>query len=334
MRLLIITPLLPPEPGGPSYYAVSLKEALEKKWHTVTMIPFRDVRKYPTGIRHIMLFFKVLKGALGKDGIIILDTVSVALPSVLAGWITRKKTIVRAGGDFVWERYIERTGEKVLLSEFYKEERTLSLKERLLIFLQKRVVCALATHIVFNTAWQRDLWLQPYQLSTSKTKVIENASKKSTRTHRGGEGFLCVWRPTAFKNTETLTRAYEIAKETCPSVALTIFKNIPREELYEHMEQARALVIPSLTELSPNMAFEALSMGLPVLLTKDCGAYDIFDGHVTWIDPTNPKDIAEKMCALMEEGTYEKVRQQAVSFSYTHTYDDVAGEFVSLIEQK
>lgn len=333
MSILIVTPLIPPEPGGPSYYSVALQEALEKKGEKVDLIAFKEVRKYPSVIRHLIFLYKVLWRARGVDSLIILDTVSVALPAVIAGWLLHKKTIVRVGGDFVWERYVERTGEKVLLSEFYTMNNKLKLtqKEKILIWLQKNIICALATKIVFNTAWQKTLWQEPYKLQEEKTGVIRNATNTTTRKHVGGTEFLCAWRPTAFKNTDTLEKAYALAKGQCPSVTLTIYKNIPRDELYAHMEHARALIIPSLTELSPNMALEALSMGLPVLLTEDCGARDILEGAVTWIDPRSVEDIVHKMCALMNEEDYAQAKAKTKAFSFTHSYDEIAQEFLNIL---
>jgi len=264
MSILIVTPLVPPESGGPSYLSVSLKEALEKKGEKVDLIAFKEVRHYPSGIRHLLFLYKVLWRARKVDALIILDTVSVALPSVIAGWLLQKKMIVRAGGDFVWEQYIERTGDRILLSEFYEEHRELSRKERILIWVQQRIVFPLATIIVFNTSWFRDIWIEAYHISKNKTAIIEHAHQRRGESHVGGEGFLCVWRPTAFKNIPALEKAYALAKEKNPDITLEIYKNIPREKLFEHMKYARALIIPSLTETSSVLAREALEIGLPV----------------------------------------------------------------------
>ena len=335
MSILIVTPLVPPESGGPSYLSVSLKEALEKKGKKVELIAFKEVRHYPSGIRHLLFLYKVLWRACKADALIILDTVSVAFPAVLAGWLLQKKMIVRVGGDFVWERYVERTGEKVLLSEFYLpavKKFSLTKKENILIWLQKNIVCTLATKIVFNTAWQKKLWEKPYALKKEKTGVITNAFTKSEYRNKGGGGFICAWRATAFKNTDTLETAYLLAKEKNPKIQLDIYKDIPRDELYGYMVKARALIVPSLTELSPNMVLEALGMGLPVLLTKDCGAYDLLDGAVIWIDPLDSRDIASKMCELMDPLKYEKEKEKASSFAgYTHTYDNIAQEYLDIL---
>jgi len=330
MRVLIVTPLIPPEPGGPSYYSVALKEALERAGQEVSLIAFREVRRYPSGIRHLIFLYKVLLKARTVDTLIILDTVSVALPAVLAGWLLNRRTIIRTGGDFVWEHYIERTKEKILLSEFYKGKRKLSFKERLLVWLQKRIIFRFVDTLVFSTEWQRNIWMKHYALNAKHTAVIENSYPKKVLVAEGGDTFLCAWRSTGFKNIDTLEAAYERAQKECHGIELEVLRNIPREELHERMRTARALVVPSLSEVSPNMAMEALAMGLPVLLTKDCGIKERLGGAVTWIDPLSPDDIAKHLCACLDSEVYQQARARTVVHTYVHTYDDIAREFIEV----
>jgi glycosyltransferase involved in cell wall biosynthesis len=331
-RILIVTPLVPPESGGPSYYSVALEHALKEQGHNVSLIAFRAVRKYPTGIRHLIFLYQVLFKAFSVDSLIILDTVSVALPAVVAGWVLGKQTIVRTGGDFVWEHYIERTGEKILLSEFYTAPRTLSRKERIVVWLQKHIVFPLTTRIVFSSTYQREIWAQPYNISAKKTAIIENCYPAKDMSAKGGDVFLCAWRPTGFKNIDTLEHALELTQEHCNGVQVEILKNIPREELAIRMRTARALVVPSLSEVSPNMAMEALAMGLPVILTSDCGTKDRFGDAVTWVDPKDPRGIADTLCSFMDEKVYADAQRRARAFAFTRTYGDVAPEYLDLIK--
>jgi glycosyltransferase involved in cell wall biosynthesis len=183
--------------------------------------------------------------------------------------------------------------------------------------------------VVFNTAWQRDIWQEPYKIPMEKTAVVRNEFHlREEQAHVGGDTYLCAWRPTGFKNIDTLKSAFEIAKQRCPDIKLDIFSGIPREELHAYMRRSRALIIPSLSELMPNLASEALSLGLPVLLTKDCGARECFDGAVTWIDPKSPENIAAAMCELLSEERYQEEKRKAASFACVHSYDDIAQEFV------
>lgn len=332
MRFLIVTPLLPPEPGGPSYYAVGLRGAFERAGHTASILAFREVRRYVSGVRHLLFLYKALWAARHVDTLIILDTVSVALPAVLAGWVLGKRTVLRTGGDFVWERYVERTGELVRLSAFYQAPRSLSWKERLLVVLQRHIVFRLVTTIVYSSRWQRDAWRVPYHIPDSKTAVIENTYPEKTNDAVGGGTYLCAWRPTGFKNIPTLERAYALARERDPRVTLDLLKGVPREEVQGRMRIARALVIPSLSEVSPNLAMEALAMGLPVILTEECGTRERFGDAVTWVNPNDPESIAVALVALMDPEQYARARERAQAFAFTRSYDDIAREFAACSE--
>ncbi len=344
MRILIVTPLVPPEPGGPSYYSVALKVALERKGETVSLIAFREVRRLPSGLRHLVFAAKVSRAARQHDILIVLDTLSVALPAVLAARLARKPLLIRTGGDFVWERYIERTGEKVLLSEFYGRVLSgalrLSRKERLLMWLQKHVVFPYTTRLVYSTAWQRDLWATPYAVPYERTALIENSAPPPAfdlRARRSAApardiGFLCIWRPTAFKNVDTLKRAYELYRREAGAnaLSLTLRENVPRELFYEELARARALVVPSLSEISPNIVLESLAAGVPVLLTQDCGMQDRFGEAVRYLNPRSPESIAAALHSASDDAEYALLLKKAAAFSYVRTYDDIAEDFLLL----
>ena len=122
MKILITTPLYPPDIGGPAQYAFNLEQEFQKLGHKVRVIKFSDVKHWPSGIRHFLYFFKLLPAMFWADWCLILDTFSVGLPAVVAGRLLGKKTIIRTGGDFLWENYVERTGKLVLLRNFYQTE--------------------------------------------------------------------------------------------------------------------------------------------------------------------------------------------------------------------
>ena len=340
MKVLIVTPLLPPEPGGPSYYSVKLKTALEELGQKVDLIAFREVRKYPSGWRHLLFFFKVLRRAKRFDWIIILDTVSVALPATLAGKCLGVPTIIRTGGDFVWEQYVDRTKEKILLSEFYIKNPKLSKKEKFLIWLQKKIIFPNTNWLVFNTSWQCSIWEKPYGLNLKKTAVIENAyqhnsisaTQKHTNYSRQKTDFIAAWRPTTFKNMDTLEKAFALVADKIPDFSLKIYKNIPKSKLQEHMKTARAIIIPSLSELGPNLAMESIAMGLPVILTKDCGVRERLSDFVLWIDPRNKNEIAEAIMFLCDDNNYKNMKTKLRGFTFKHSYTEIAKEFLALME--
>ena len=173
MKILIATGIYPPEIGGPAQYAKNLADVFGAE-HKVTVKVFSRFKMFPTGIRHALYFFSILPALSRTDYVIALDTFSCALPTVLGAKLFRKKIVIRTGGDFLWEEYVERTKKKVLFRNFYTEElENFSPKEKK-IFSLTRWVLANASKIIFSTVWQRDIFVSAYQLNLAKTTTIEN----------------------------------------------------------------------------------------------------------------------------------------------------------------
>ena len=66
-KILIATPLYPPQLGGPAYYAKHLSESLRNFGVSVIITNFGDFLHLPTGIRHIAYFFKLLSATKNAD---------------------------------------------------------------------------------------------------------------------------------------------------------------------------------------------------------------------------------------------------------------------------
>ncbi len=118
MKILLATPLFPPESGGPSTYAKMLVEELPKRGIEVVLLKFGDVRHLPPVIRHVVYFFKCLSRSSSVDAIYALDPVSVGLPAALAARLSGKKFVLRVPGDFAWEQGRQRFGVIEEIDEF------------------------------------------------------------------------------------------------------------------------------------------------------------------------------------------------------------------------
>src|SRR3989344_5223918 len=174
MRILIATGIYPPDIGGPAQYALGVEEVWQKAGHEVKVLSFRFERRLPTGIRHVYYFLRVLFSLPGVDFVFSPDTFSAALPALLASTLLGKQLIIRTGGDFLWEWYVERTGDLVLLRDFYSTRLLrLNRKERI-IFSLLRFLFRHADAIIFSTAWQRDIFTKPYGLNAARCHIVEN----------------------------------------------------------------------------------------------------------------------------------------------------------------
>ena len=102
MKLLIATPLYPPDVGGPATYAKTLESCLPAKDVSVTLVKFGDVRHLPKGISHIAYLMNLFRVARNTDIILALDPASVGLPATLVAMVLRKPLVVKIVGDYAW----------------------------------------------------------------------------------------------------------------------------------------------------------------------------------------------------------------------------------------
>ena len=122
MKVLIATPLFPPDIGGPATYSRILADELPKRGHIPRLVIFSDVKHFPRGIRHFVYFWKVFWQALSSDIILALDPVSVGYPVSWAAMLSRKKFVVTIVGDYAWEQGIQRFGVTDLLDDFLNKK--------------------------------------------------------------------------------------------------------------------------------------------------------------------------------------------------------------------
>jgi glycosyltransferase involved in cell wall biosynthesis len=122
MKLVIATPLYPPEIGGPATYAKLLFEGLPERGIEVELVKFSEVRRLPKLIRHYVYYRRVLRAARSADAVLALDPVSVGLPACIAAWRTGKPFVVKVVGDYAWEQGRQRFGVTQSLDAFVKTE--------------------------------------------------------------------------------------------------------------------------------------------------------------------------------------------------------------------
>ncbi len=329
MKILIATPLSPPDAGGPSYYSQHLQEAFTALGHDVVVHSFRDVRRFPPVVRHLIYAWRLFRDVDLADVTIALDTWSVALPAVCIGKLVHKPVIIRSGGDFLWEAFVARTHEPVVLREFYDVPRDLTPKERIVFWITKHIIFTLATRIVFSTSWQRDSVVKAYGVRSEKTTTIENFyGPKKENEEPTKKNFLWIGRDIFLKNVHVLEQAFQKAKETHPDIELELLKNVPQAEAFKKLASCWAFVLPSLSEVSPNLVMEALQRDRPCIVTQETGIRDRIGDSVLYVDPRSVDDLAEKISLLADSTQRQEYARRVRDFSYVHTYEDIAKEFL------
>lgn len=335
-KILIATGIYPPLIGGIAPYSFNLADALKRKGANVIVATYTVEHRLPSGIRHLVFFFKALFLMPRVDYVLALDTISTGLPALCAARIFGKKFILRLGGDFLWESYVNRTEKDVLLSRFYSPLPALSSKERM-IFRLTLFLLHSADMIVFSTEWQRDIFSAPYRLETGRLYVIENYyGKREKENSSRGINFLWAGRSIPLKNLTRMKEAFRDAQAHTPWLTLEMITDgdaLSQEKLFEKIKTSYAVILPSVSDVSPNLILEGISFGKPFILTSETGLREKLRGCGLFVDPLSVGDIKEKILLLCNEGVYRRCQERIRGFLYTHSWDDIADEFLTLFQR-
>ena len=164
MRILITTPIYPPETRGPATYLGQLIPKLRMDGHRVTVITFTNnsqvisiAKNGGTLDRQIRLFRAVFRQAKNNDLIYIQGADVVGFVSAVVGKILRKPTVIKFVGDLTQE----------LKRDFGRSQKMATVATWLSLRLASRVIFP-AKHLQRST-------VQKYNIPIEKTRVIYNA---------------------------------------------------------------------------------------------------------------------------------------------------------------
>ncbi|MEK7169979.1 MAG: glycosyltransferase family 4 protein [Patescibacteria group bacterium] len=333
MKILIATGIYPPDIGGPAQYARGMGDAWKKEGHRVKILAFRFERKLPTGIRHLYYFLRVLFSLPGADFVFSPDTFSAALPALFACKLFGKKLIIRTGGDFLWESYVERTGELTLLRNFYQTCIPKLNRKEWMVFSLLRFLFRNADAVIFSTKWQKDIFEKPYKLNLQKCFIVENyyAPREPDvyadvlENNSTNKVFVGGTRERKWKNMPRVKEAFTLAKRKGLSVSLQ-WETGSRGQFLLDIQASYAVIIASLGDVSPNTILEAIQCGKPFILTRETGFYEKLKGIGVWVNPEDVHDIAEKIEWLSDEKNYEEQCKKVAAFTFTHSFEQISKE--------
>ena len=330
MRIVIATGIYPPDIGGPALYAEGVKTSFEGGGHSAPVVLFGTLKAYPTGVRHVLYTCKLLFVARKADAIIAFDTYSVGVPATLVGLLLRIPVVIRIGGDFVWERYVERTEKLLPLPHFYQKLPPLGVSGRIAFSLVRWMLSH--AELAFNTQWLRDIWQPVYGFSPERAHVVDNAigeriiGKKSDRT------LLLYGRSLVLKNASAFRRAFARARKR--GLDLTLEERaVSHHKLIERIQHAHATVVPSISDVAPNTIVDGLRCGKPFLLSKYSGYAERFKEYGIIVDPLDEEDMARGMEALSDKKTYAALCTKIQTFTDVRTYADVANDFLEILKK-
>lgn len=326
MRFLIGCPVPPMAAAGPATVARELECTLVEGGDEVEILTFSPFeRRVPTPLRQVLFFLRAYRSVKRAERIILLDPASTGpVLAVLAEFFGRP-SILRIGGDFLWESYVARTGEQITLSEFYLVPRSLSVKERW-IRRATRFTLRKVTKTAFNTEWQRALWRVPYHVSAHRTLIIENMLGERSFSEAKGHAFLYAARNHPVKNSAIIKTVEKDIVAAHPEVVFDSHERTP-EEYEKALADCYAVVLPSLSDVAPNALYEAVRRGKPFVATQDTGVHKEFKEFGIFVDTRDARALSEAIVELLRPGRYEAFRTSMRDYTMTRTWSEVANDF-------
>ena len=300
MKIVIATPLFPPEIGGPATYSASAARMLPPLGFEIRLLKFSTVRKEPRFISPLHYGWLVFKAARRADIVYALDPVSVGGPARFAACLARRPLVVRIAGDYAWEQGVQRFGVTATLDDFAGQTRNFPWPVRCLKFIQKWVTGGARAVIVPSFYFQSIV--AKWGVAPDKIKVIYSAFESPAKTyehfqcrqalHLDGLVIVSAARLVPWKGLAELVTAAAKLKSILPEISLYIagdgperdrlerhiaklgaggfvflLGSLPQDELFTYIAAADLFVLNTAYEGLSHQLLEAIALGTPIITT-------------------------------------------------------------------
>lgn len=361
MKLVVATPLYPPEIGGPATYAKTLEEGLPERGIDVTLVKFSEVRHLPKLVRHVAYCWHVLRAARSADAVLALDPVSTGFPACLAARLAKKPFVVKVVGDYAWEQGQQRFGITASLDEFVKTKRVplgVSLLRRVQTGVARRANKVLVPSEYLKgivAAWgipKEKIEVTYNAVPVDELGTVPDAVQKLSRPLVVTAGRLVPW-----KNIDGVIDATALvlgaslvvvgdgpdremlskrAAEKLPGRAL-FTGQLSHEDTLAVVASADVFVLNSSYEGLSHLLIEALSLGCAIVATEAGGNPEVVadgvDGLLVPVGDTSA--LANAIAQLLSDGDMQArckahAKESSKRFSQATMLDRTAAFFKAL----
>jgi len=360
MKLLITTPIYPPDIGGPATYVSTLVQKVPKTVKT-EVISFGEKNKNTKGLSIISIRksfftrqFNLLNTLLSKlkevDWCYVQGTLTVGLTSMLACKLRGKAYVVKYVGDEAWETY-QRNGGKLQLEEFLFSKK--SFLFTILVWLQK-IVLQNAQYVVVPSGSLKKL-LRTYYATEAVT--IPNAvTVPKIPVKKKPYSIITVGRLVPWKNVDIVIKAFsELVSSSSKPWKLTIIGEGPegarlkrqcqklkvtdrvvfkgkcsKKQTLQEITASEFLVLYSSYEGLSHTLLEAMALKTKIIASDIAANKDVLDngklGRLVVLD-----DITALTKAFKEYFPKEVVEKAYRNVSTVYTWEKHCNKLLSLL---
>jgi len=359
-RLLIASGTYLPEASGQSTFVSHIAENFKQRNIYVKIIAYGSSHERDDSIyrvernkRRYWNYAQAIKKMSASYKLIYAqDLISSGFPSAMAKG-RKNRLVVRIGGDFLWEKMINEGVTSLPLSEYYGGKKTRKEKVYLKIY---KFVLKKADGLIFNSHFQKEIYETNFRLKKQAIAVIENPyhldTKKLVEKKSKKKTILFAGRLVKVKNVEKLIDAFkrigddsvqlkivgdgpfrEKLEQRCVSDRRVKFTGeISHDRLLEEINSCSFFVLPSISEMHPNVALEALNAGKPAILTKHNGFPEKLRDFFYLVDPLSTDDIEQGLTYFLDDTNLESAKKMAESFYSEYGWKDIAQKHIDFFQ--
>ncbi|MBI4692186.1 MAG: glycosyltransferase family 4 protein [Candidatus Terrybacteria bacterium] len=310
MKIILATPLYPPEIGGPATYVKELCEQISGK-HKIIIVAYADdaiaqsgaeliavSKKQPLIVRLFKYFFALWKASRGADLIYVQSAVASGLPTAIAAMFRKIPFVVKFVGDEAWERAVQFRQTKKQLEEFLQKPEG-GLKVKIIMAVEKFVLNR-ASIVTTPSFYLKETIIRAYGLKPERVIINYNAAdekeKNETTEKRSLFQVLTTARLVPHKGIDGIIRAVAILKSRLPEIKFFVAGDGPEEENLKKLtkelgvennvvfvgrvtrletwklrKQSSVYVLNSTYEGLPHTVLTSFAAGIPVVATNIFG---------------------------------------------------------------
>ncbi len=329
MRVVVVSGIWPPDPGGPASHAPALADFLHGRGHAVRVVTTADgppatetyrltwvSRRLPAGVRHARATIAIARRAATSD---VVYATSMIRRAALGARLARKPLVVKLVSDEVFERATRSGRFAGTLADFQQAggARTRFLRAT------RNAALRSARHVFSPSGYLREIGLR-WGLDPARVSVLPNPapevpplpSRNELRAELGLDGAALAFAGRlgpqkavgvlldALASVHDVTLA--IAGEGPERAALErragelglegrvhFLGGVPRERVLRLFAAADASVLSSAWENFPHTVVESLAVGCPVIATAVGGVPEVVRDGVNGllVPPGDPEAL-------------------------------------------
>jgi glycosyltransferase involved in cell wall biosynthesis len=245
MKIVLATPLYPPEIGGPATYTKELAERLVKGNEVIVVaLASSDAvaapgtklivveKDRPLPVRLGRYFVALLRASRGADLIYAQNAVAAGFPAMLVGMLRHIPVVIKFVGDEAWERTRQAKLTDRQLEEFLarpdKTTRYISLLKKVQGWTLRNV-----SLVTTPSRYLRDTIVRAYHIPEESAVVNYNATDETTSGRTPAftrHQIVATARLVEWKGIDGIIRAVGILKDRYPDIKLLIAGDGPSED--------------------------------------------------------------------------------------------------------